>query len=332
MIEKDFDIDFIIPWVDGSDPKWITEFNKYAPKQKRIDLDVSSERYRDYGLLRYWFRGVEKFAPWVHKVHFVTCGQKPDWLNLEAPKLNWVKHKDYICAEYLPVFSANPIELGMRAINGLSEKFVYFNDDFFLTAPINKNFFFKKGLPNDCFVLNPITPGGIGHIVMNDLQLLNTKVDKNTVIKENFAKFFNFKYGRLLLRTFTLIAFPTFRGFYDPHFAQPYLKSVLNDCWKNNSSELEQTMANRFRSNEDINQYLFRYWQLCKGKFHPENPKRQKKYFTIGQSDLICEAILKRKYKEIVINDESVDDYDKKINDIKNAFEKILPNKSSFEK
>lgn len=53
-------IDFVIPWVDGSDPNWISEFNKYSPESKKSGSDSRAERYQDYGLLRYWFRGVEK--------------------------------------------------------------------------------------------------------------------------------------------------------------------------------------------------------------------------------------------------------------------------------
>ncbi len=30
------DIDFIIPWVDGSDPEWLSSYNRYAPAEKRI--------------------------------------------------------------------------------------------------------------------------------------------------------------------------------------------------------------------------------------------------------------------------------------------------------
>jgi len=65
-------IDFVIPWVDGGDPAWIERFNRYAPVKKEIAIDMSAERYRDTGLLRYWFRGVEHCAPWVQKIFFVT--------------------------------------------------------------------------------------------------------------------------------------------------------------------------------------------------------------------------------------------------------------------
>ena len=177
------DIDFVIPWVDGSDPAWIEEFNKYCPEDKRI-IDASEKRYRDFGLLRYWFRGVEQFAPWVRKVHFVTCGQKPDWLNLSAPKLHWVQHKDYIPQEYLPVFSANPIELMMHKIPGLAEKIVYFNDDFFLTSPVRKKFFFRNGLPCDSAILGTISLTDIGHILLNNNNLINSVFSKKRLYEE----------------------------------------------------------------------------------------------------------------------------------------------------
>ena len=82
-------IDFVIMWVDGSDPKWLEEKNKYL--DKKIDTSNAINRYRDMGVLKYWFRGVEKFAPWVNKIHFITCGHLPIWLNADNLKLNIVK-------------------------------------------------------------------------------------------------------------------------------------------------------------------------------------------------------------------------------------------------
>ena len=61
-------IDFVVPWVDGSDPAWRTQRAKYTGLG---ELDASEVRYRDMGILRYWFRAVEAYAPWVNKVHFI---------------------------------------------------------------------------------------------------------------------------------------------------------------------------------------------------------------------------------------------------------------------
>lgn len=71
----------------------------------------------------YWFRGVEKFAPWVNKVYLVMDNQKPDWLNLESEKLVLVDHKEIINNDYLPVFSSNTIECNIHKIPNLSEHF-----------------------------------------------------------------------------------------------------------------------------------------------------------------------------------------------------------------
>jgi len=97
------DIDFVITWVDMNDPKWKKDFSAYSGKIDNSKNEVSEARFRDHGLLKYWFRGVDKFAPWVRKIHFVTCGQTPDWLDVNHPKLNLVNHADYIPNEFLPV-------------------------------------------------------------------------------------------------------------------------------------------------------------------------------------------------------------------------------------
>ena len=135
-------IDFVIPWVDGSDPAWRKEKYKYMGID---EPDAGAERYREMGILKYWFRAVEAYAPWVNQIHFITWGHLPQWLNTECPKLHIVNHKDYIPEKYLPTFSSHPIELNIHRIPGLSEHFVYFNDDMFLNGPVKPEFFFQNG-------------------------------------------------------------------------------------------------------------------------------------------------------------------------------------------
>lgn len=332
--DDEFPIDFVIPWVDGSDPEWISEFNKYAPKEKRRETDSSEQRYRDYGLLRYWFRGVEKFAPWVRTVHFVTCGQKPDWLNLDASKLHWVKHSDYIPQEYLPVFSSHPIELMMHKIPGLAEQIVYFNDDLFLTSPVRKNFFFKNELPRDSAVLNTFPPDFVSHICMNDIEIINRQFPKRKVMKSNTGKWWNLKYGLSLFRTICLMPWPEFTGIHVSHLPQAFLKSTLEEVWEQEASVLSETMKHKFRQLNDVNQWLFRFWALCKGEFAPRHPFKETKYFSFSDScKKICSAIRTSKYKEIVINDcgKNESEFDFYMQEIARAFEFLLPEKSKFE-
>ena len=88
-------IDFVVLWVDGNDPDFIREKNKYTSNSLQVDNDGDNlHRYRDYGTFNYWFRMVEKHAPWVNNIYLITNGQKPEWLNLNHPKLKWVRHSD----------------------------------------------------------------------------------------------------------------------------------------------------------------------------------------------------------------------------------------------
>lgn len=334
-MKQDFDIDFVIPWVDGSDPEWIKEFNKYVPDEQKCDIDSSEKRYRDYGLLRYWFRGVEKFAPWVRKIHFITCGQKPEWLNLDAPKLHWVKHSDYIPQEYLPVFSSHPIELYMHKIPGLAEQIVYFNDDFFLTAPVRKNFFFRNGRPCDSAIMEVKSSGELPMlgINFNNLNLINAHFSKQTVIRQNVTKWFSPRYGRQLWKNISLLPWKKFCGFINPHMAEPFEKKTLEDVWRHCPEKLSETMAHRFRSPFDVNQWLFRHWALCSGTFSPIHPTKNKKNFDLTDTNTaeITECIRRGVYKEIVINDSDVSDFDAAMSCIRAAFEELLPEKSKFE-
>ena len=122
--KEDQQIDFVLAWVDGSDPDWQ---RRKAQIVGGASADDGVFRYREWGLLPYWFRGVEKFAPWVRKIHFICDQEPPAWLNTDHPKLHIVRHEDYLPDVYRPAFSSHPIELNMHRIPGLSEQFVYYN-------------------------------------------------------------------------------------------------------------------------------------------------------------------------------------------------------------
>ena len=141
------DIDFVITWVDMNDAQWQKDFATHSGKIDNNTNEFSEARFREYGLLKYWFRGVEKFAPWVRKIHFVTCGQRPEWLNTHHPQLHLVNHEDYIPTSFLPCFNSSLIEIYLHKIEGLSEHFVYFNDDFFIISPITPERFFTTDCP-----------------------------------------------------------------------------------------------------------------------------------------------------------------------------------------
>ena len=111
-------IDIVLLWVDGSDEEWLKKKKQYEP-----GLEISNEvnRFRDWGLLKYWFRGIEKNMSWINKIYFVVDNQKPSWLNEKHPKLKIVNHSDYIDEKYLPLFNSSAIECTINKIRGLSD-------------------------------------------------------------------------------------------------------------------------------------------------------------------------------------------------------------------
>lgn len=325
-------IDFVIIWVDGNDPEWQKEKAKYSPNK---NTDSRNIRYRDWDNLKYWFRGVEKFAPWVNKVYFVTCGHYPEWLNKDNPKLVCVKHSDYIPEEYLPTFSSHPIELNLHRIKGLSEQFVYFNDDTFIIDNVKETDFFQKGLPNSQAVFQPVSgEDEIFISVKNNVNLIiNRHFKKDELIKNRLSKYINLKYGKNNISTLLCMPYKRILGFHEAHNGTPYLKSTFKEVWNKEYEILNETSKHKFRTSQDVNQYLFENWQFCKGTFNPS--KCKSKFIKIFDDiDNACKIIQKQKYSMICLNDSKSDEktFVKAKKQIIEAFEKILPEKSNFEK
>lgn len=152
MKNKDaqFPIDIVITWVDGNDLEWNKERDKYVlPNDRKNKSTGGDKRYVDDCLLQYIFRGIENFVPWVNKIHFVICGYLPKWLNVNNPKINIVKHEDFMPKKYLPTFAGNALSLNFHRIKGLAERFIYVNDDIYSIKPTKKELFLKK----DCHAI-----------------------------------------------------------------------------------------------------------------------------------------------------------------------------------
>lgn len=324
-------IDFVITWVDGSDPEWLAEKEKYNPK---FGADAREIRYRDWGLLKYWFRGVEEYASWVNHIYFVTYGHVPKWLNLDNPKLTVVKHEDFIDKKYLPTFNCNPLELNFHRIKGLSEKFVYFNDDMFILNKVAPEDFFQGDLPKDIAVLGG--PAGEDYtyfsIIENDLKLIG-KYYKTSDIKMHFKKFVSPKIGLYNLRTLFSLPWHRIIGFYERHHATPLLKSTYETLWQKEPELLKEVTSHRFRTDSDLNQYIFKYWQFCEGTFVQSRINK----IAVRPLDEKCNLnnINLNKYPLVCLNDSDNDVGEERYSTVRNEvrvyLNSILPDKSSFE-
>ena len=331
-------IDFVVPWVDGGDPAWRAEKERHAAemsdaaKAKWLD---GAQRYRDWGLLRYWFRGVEKFASWVSKVHFVTWGHLPGWLDAGHPKIHVVNHRDFIPAEYLPTFSSRCIDLNIHRIPGLAERFVYFNDDTFLTAPTKPSDFFRGGLPCDAAIISPI------HLRQNGVRaeipamyIINEHFKKSAVLKKHPFKWFSPRYGAALVRTLTQLPYRLFTGFYVHHGPASYLKATFDEVWRAEPDALARACSHRFRDDSDVNQWIMQYWQYCAGCFSPRSPKFIAMYEGRSELDAAARDVARGRHRIVCWND-AVDigkDFEECRARMEQAFSARLPDVSAFER
>ena len=340
---KNEPIDFIITWVDGNDPNWQAEKEKY----RGTGGDKRANRYRDWDTLRFWFRGVERFAPWVNRVYFVTCGHLPAWLDTSNPKLQIVNHKDYIPQEYLPTFSSRPIDMNFHHIGELSEHFVYFNDDMFLIRPVERNDFFKNGLPCDAAIQDVVPPIGKGEngekltgdalytAVFYNTAVINRNFDKKSVIAANRGKWFSKNYGKLVFKNIILNSWNYFTGFKTVHLPYSYLKSSYREVWEKEPEVLAEACRHKFRTSTDVNHFIFSYWQFAKGTFSPRDLSIGKLMSLSNdekRNTRIYETIKTQRLKMICINDQfSGSNFEEVNQNLVDSFMSILPDKCSFE-
>lgn len=331
---KNDKIDFVITWVDGSDPKWLKEKIKYE-KQAGFTNDSRAIRYRDFDLLKYWFRAVETNAPWVHKIYFVTWGHIPKWLNTDNEKLVIVKHSDFIPKQYLPTFNSCAIEMNLHRIKGLSENFVYFNDDMYVLNKTKPTDFFKHGLPCDTAIADAITPTGkddFHHTYVNNSSVINRHFTIKQAIKKHPFKWFNIKYGARQIFTLFMLSKKSFSVIKSFHMPSSLVKSSFTYLWKNEYSAMDKTCSKKFRSIDGVNPWLVQNLQIANGSFAPRTPKIGKLIALKDNTTEVKKLISLGKNKLICLNDSSeIQDFQKVKNDIRNSFEKRFPNKSSYE-
>ncbi len=328
------DIDFVITWVDMNDPAWQADFNRYAHRKGNSSNGTSPARFRDHGLLRYWFRGVETFAPWVRKIHFVTCGQQPSWLATHHPKLHLVRHADIIPQQFLPTYNSGVIERYLHRIPGLAEHFVYFNDDFFIVRPVPQERFFREGLPCDIAATTYNPSWALWYkMLKNNIRLINQHFTVGEVLARDKSKWFDKSYGSKARWNHLLPYYNKFLTLRTPHNAQPYLRATYDEVWAAAAQELTSTSANRFRAATDYTHELFRTWQICRGHFMPYNTYADTRMFPLlVRAKQAVRAIRQQDYALVCLNDNAhIRHYDRVLTAIEEAFRLILPATSTFE-
>jgi hypothetical protein len=232
--QADFPIDLVYTWVEGNDPSWQADKLRY---QQDLDNNpLASQRsahascYKSRDELLYSLRSVALFAGFVNRIHIVTAGQTPAWLNNNHPKINLVAHKDIFADQTaLPTFNANAIESRLHHISGLSEHFLYLNDDIF---------FGKQAAAHDYF-----EPDGKPVFYQSELG-----IPDSPPLKTDTGYEWGIKNARDLLRG--EFALPPVKKLLHAPFA--LRKSLLAELETRYPSALQTTAGNRFRQMTDV--------------------------------------------------------------------------------
>lgn len=147
-------IDAVITWVDGNDPRHIKKRHDFCPADMMGAEDKAGEtRFANVGEIFWCIASLNRFAPWINKIFIVTDDQDPGvgpFLEENFPEgyipVEIVDHKVIFRGyeEYLPTFNSISIETLTWRIPGLSDRYIEFNDDLMLTAPVSPYDFFTE--------------------------------------------------------------------------------------------------------------------------------------------------------------------------------------------
>ena len=156
-----FPIDAVFTWVDFEDPRWQQEFAEADRPGNLVRAAATESRFNHVNELRYGLRSVSEFAPWINHIWLVTAGHTPSWLDSSNDKISVITHDQIWAGEKgLPTFNSQAIEANLHRIPGLTEHFLYFNDDMLIGRPVApETFFTPEGRPK-VFVSHSTVPDG----------------------------------------------------------------------------------------------------------------------------------------------------------------------------
>lgn len=238
-------VDFVYLWCDGDEPAFAARKQARLKETNpdKVNENIGDVRYIQHDELRYALRSVNKYAPWARHIYIVTDRQRPAWLK-DHPKVTVIDHKSILPEALLPVFSSICIEMYLDRIPGLSEQFIYSNDDIFLNRPLEeKDFFTEDGAPIVWMSkkkAKKITPE-VGASILSDNSINNWQ---KTVIRA---------WALYRERTGSLIPY-----YYPAHSVDAYTKTCFRQVIEK-YPELRRVNSTPFRTGKDISRALFSY-------------------------------------------------------------------------
>ncbi len=247
-------IDVVYTWVDGDDPEWLRSKAAAAdsPEVKAGALHAlaaNDSRYVSRDELKYSLRSLDMYADWVRHVYLVTADQVPEWLDTDNPRISVVSHRELFGDRgQLPTFNSHAIESQLHHAPGLSEQFLYLNDDVFFGRPVAPDLFFRSNglaifsLSNAKIGLGPADP--------DDMPVMSAAKNNRDLIAGAFQRTITNKFKHV------------------PHALR---RSVLEDLERVFSDEFNRTAASTFRNHSDLSipAALAHYYGYATGRAIP---------------------------------------------------------------
>lgn len=240
-----FDIDIVFSWVDGSDPAYQHARHALESGAQLGAGDDHEARYRQIDELKYALRSVHMFAPWIRKIFIATDSPAPAWL-ADHPQIVLVRsHEHFADPSVLPTHNSMAVESQLHHIRGLSEHFLYANDDMFFGRPVSPELFF--------------TAGGITRFMLSPNRIGLGESDLTRSGFENSART-----NRRLLWD----RFGAFTTHHLEHSAAPLRRSVMTELEQEFVDDFAATAASTFRAakNISVTNSLYHYYALLTGR------------------------------------------------------------------
>ena len=315
MSIKNWEIDLVYLWVDGKDPEWIKKKISITGGLNDATEANCKGRYLDNNELKYSLRSVELYAPWIRKIFIVTDDQQPEWLNTNHPKINIINHSEILVKEAIPCFNAIVIEHFIHKIAGLSEYFLFANDDMFINKPVAPHDFFDNtGKPIIRAIYNPFD---------SLISLVKRKLNKqNNFYRQSIAN------AAKLIKSHTKQRFSALPH----HNMDAYSKSVIVQANENIfMNEIKATYTNHVRHSSDIQRAIYAFYTLTLKKGRLRYVSRYESCRIRLQNSNYMYYINKYKPMFFCLNDtQYTTDEDRK--KIKPFLMTLFPKKSEFEK
>ncbi|RNF51415.1 hypothetical protein EBI00_05805 [Marinomonas hwangdonensis] len=231
-------IDAVITWVDGNAATHRQKRQEYmAIESLPLHENASNpHRWMCNDEILYCIQSIENHAPWVGKIWIVVDEEGPDLSSLSESiraKVHLAYHSEIFdgYTQVLPTFNSLAIESMLWRIEGLSERFMYFNDDVFVTAPL---------APTDIF--DGVMP------ILRGKWVDYSEVLNNDEMRDDPAKFHHY----MQINAAQIMGFSSTELFSSAHVVHPFRRSKMAELFARYPEYFLSNIKHRFRNLEQF--------------------------------------------------------------------------------